>query len=111
MPRSTPGRRLQQGRLKQRKRQEDVAKEIHKSVATYKSWEQDRTRPRTFSDIISVCSAAGISVQDFVEGKESQQKLPAIQERLLSLFNEFSEETQQRILDMLEGMVQDIKKR
>lgn len=105
----TPGQRLQEARLKLGKQQKEVATEIHKALATYKSWEQDRTRPRTFSDIISVCKAVNLPVQEYITGEEWDMELPDMERRAVEALKQLPPEMQLMIVMLLEQMVSKMR--
>ncbi len=104
---TTPGQRLRRGRERQRKTQEQIAQQIHKSASTYKKWEQDRACPKSYADIITVCAACGISVQEFITGERHIQGLADQQLRLLRVLDQFSDQGQEVVLAMLEQMLQE----
>lgn len=110
MPSSTPGQRLRTGRIKLRKHQTQVAKECHKALSTYKSWEQERARPKTFEDIINVCEATGISVQYYIAGVEIESELPETHQRALDSLSSMDAEYQDILIRMLEDMAQELAK-
>lgn len=102
MPSSSPGQRLRTGRLKLNKKQAQVAHEIHKANSTYKSWEQNRARPKTFQDIINVCQAVGISIDYYISGEECQAQLTPTEERALNALSQLSKEHQEIYVEMME---------
>ncbi|MAY42264.1 helix-turn-helix transcriptional regulator [Neptuniibacter sp. UBA847] len=110
MPDSSPGQRLRTGRLKLNKKQVQVAHEIHKASSTYKSWEQNRARPKTFQDIINVCAATGISIDYYISGVECETKLTDNQQRAIDAVDGLPEEFQEIFIKMLEDMAEQLTK-
>lgn len=108
MPDSSPGKRLRAGRLKLNKQQAQVAQEIHKAISTYKSWEQNRARPKTFQDIINVCTATGISIDYYISGEEYEAKLTDNQQRAIDAVDGLPEEFQEIFIKMLEDMAEQL---
>jgi len=90
MPES-PGEVLRMGRNAKKKTQRDIAAEIHKSLRTVQKWEADESRPNAFADIIAVCRACGVPIQDYVTGTQSQHYLTDDQERLISVATSVSD--------------------
>ncbi|WP_036230964.1 helix-turn-helix domain-containing protein [Marinobacterium jannaschii] len=82
---NTPGEVLRMGRQALNKKQTDIASEINRALRTYQKWENDETHPNTFSDIIAVCKACGVPVQDYITGQPSQAYPTAKENELLDL--------------------------
>lgn len=101
---TTPGSRLKAARLKMGYKQQGVANEINQSVETYKGWEQDRAKPRTYSITHKLCVYLHITIDHYVYGVENtvlspeHQALiekydnasPAIQQAIDAILNEIS---------------------
>lgn len=103
---STPGRRLKEQREKLGKQQKEVAHEVHKAPSTYKSWEQDRTRPKTWDDVVAVCKVLGITPQHYLSGEEWEMELPELLERLMKALDKLPEHQQAAIVEMVEKLAQ-----
>lgn len=48
--------------------QQDVADRLNQSLTTYKGWEQDRSKPRTFSIISKLCALLHITLDHYING-------------------------------------------
>lgn len=68
MARSTPGSRLKAARKQIGLTQLGVATLLSQSVDTYKGWEQDRSRPRSFTAIRRLCDILHISADHYISG-------------------------------------------
>ena len=101
---STPGSRLRKGRKLLGKTQQTIAKEINKSLSAYRSWERDEAAPRGFRDIIAVCRACGISVQEYIEGNERRRCYTQEDIDLLELIRSFDHQIQKDLTNLLKRL-------
>lgn len=76
MPSCTPGGRLKKARQRLGLTQQGVANQINQSVDAYKSWEQDRAQPRTFTMTKRVCDVLHITVDHYLGGSPNTQLQP-----------------------------------
>ncbi|SEQ48528.1 Transcriptional regulator, contains XRE-family HTH domain [Amphritea atlantica] len=73
---STPGSRLKAARQKIGLTQTGVAERLSQSVETYKGWEQDRARPRSYLIIKRLCTILHITIDHYIGGAENSCLAP-----------------------------------
>ena len=111
MPINDRGQRLRMGRIKLRKKQEEVAVECHKALSTYKAWEQNRSQPKTLDDVQNVCRAVGISIDFYITGKECAVELTNEQRRILEVYELLPNRFQDIFMRMVEDVAYEIMRK
>lgn len=104
MTSSTPGRRLKAARSRMKLTQQDVAKRVNQSVTTYKGWEQDRSKPRTYSMISRLCQVLHITIDYYISGAENTVLQPE-QQRLLEKYDQLSPDMKKAVDMVIEGIL------
>ncbi|WP_372834630.1 helix-turn-helix domain-containing protein [Pontibacterium sp.] len=105
MPIKTPGEILRTGRLTLKKTQQEVAKEIHKALRTYQKWENNETRPSAFVDIVAVCVACGVPVEDYITGQQPRPYLEQYDIDLLEHYRQLPDKDKLCVLRITEALV------
>lgn len=103
MARSTPGSRLKTARTKIGLTQLGVANLLSQSVDTYKGWEQDRSRPRSFAIIKKLCEILHISIDHYITGTPNTILQPD-EITLLEKYRQTPEELQSVINTLLDAL-------
>lgn len=95
--------RLKQARKAAGLSREQVAKAMHKSPHTIKSWETTSRQPRTLREVERLCSILGITVSWYLTGQQPMK--PIIQgekeRELLQLFATLSSCQQVAVLELM----------
>lgn len=79
------GSRLKAARIEKGYTQEGVAHYLNQSLETVKSWERDRSRPRSFKMIGRLCDYLGISTDHYIHGR-CNQSLSSDENELLNAY-------------------------
>ncbi|HFQ5257434.1 TPA: helix-turn-helix transcriptional regulator [Vibrio vulnificus] len=98
--------RLKQARKAAGLSREQVAKAMHKSPHTIKSWETTSRQPRTLREVERLCSILGITVIWYLTGQPPVKPImPSEREQeLLALFSGLSDEQQSAVLELIKVM-------
>lgn len=80
--------------------QQDVAVRLNQSVTTYKGWEQDRSKPRTFAIISKLCALLHITIDHYINGCENLILSPE-QQQLLGVFEQCDADIQLAVMTIM----------
>ncbi|MDA0109031.1 helix-turn-helix domain-containing protein [Vibrio sp. La 4.2.2] len=99
--------RLKQARKAAGFSRNQVAKFMHKSPHTIKSWETTTRQPRTLREVERLCDYLEITVAWYLAGQPPMRPiLPTEKEReLLALFSELTDEQKEAMLEIMRVML------
>lgn len=97
--------RLRQARKAAGLSRNQLAKLMHKSPHTIKSWETTARQPRTLREVERLCDLLGITVTWYLAGQPPMSIISKPKEQeLLSLFSELDDRQQEAILELMRSM-------
>lgn len=98
--------RLRQARKAAGLSRNQLAKIMHKSPHTIKSWETTARQPRTLREVERLCDFLGITVAWYLTGQPPMRPiLPSEKEKeLLTLFSELTDHQKEAVLEVMRVM-------
>ncbi len=93
---STPGARLKAQRLRMGYTQQGVADHISQSIDTYRDWERDKAKPRTYATAAKLCRFLHMTMDHYICGAKNTVLQPE-QVALLERYRMASKGIQQAV--------------